>query len=101
MYSSGFRKSGWLKKYLAHLSDENPDGRVEPSKAKEATLVSLESLDGLLYQKSKRNGLLLGCPVLEGGLEGSKFEFSFPEKTGEALLVYLDTLFQTGLELVR
>ncbi len=74
---------------------------MEPSKAKVATVGSFESLEGLLYQKSKHNGLLLGCPVLEGGLEGSKFEFSFPEKTGEALLVYLDTLFQTGLELVR
>ena len=50
-----------------------------------------------LHQISKNNGLLLGCPVLEESGYDLIETLQFPEKSGDALMVYLDTWVEVGL----
>jgi len=94
MFSFATSNSGWLRRYLLDSLQQlhaqtHPSGVSEPS--------GLEDLHGLLHRTAKQNGLLMGCPVLEESRYRQLETFRFPEKSGDALMVYLDTLIEVGL----
>ena len=98
MFSFATSNSGWLRRYLLdslqHLhAQTQPSGVAEPS--------GLEELHGLLHRTAKQNGLLMGCPVLEESRYRQLETFRFPEKSGDALMVYLDTLIEVGLSFLN
>ncbi len=97
MFSLRFRKSGWLRNFLLSLA-EKPVGVPLKTRSTELSADFGDQLDQSLYQQVKKNGLLLGCPVVTVQLADQARELGFPEKTGETLLLYLDTLFKVSLE---
>ncbi|MDP6093554.1 MAG: LETM1 domain-containing protein [SAR324 cluster bacterium] len=97
MFSFAQSKSGWLRRYLLDRLQrfpEQPPRKRSPDTPKPS---ELEKVNGMLHQTAKQNGLLLGCPVLENSRYAQLEEFRFPEKSGDALMVYLDTLIDVGL----
>ena len=98
MFSFATSNSGWLRRYLLDSLQQlhtqtHPSGVAEPA--------GLEELHGLLHRTAKQNGLLMGCPVLEESRYRQLETFRFPEKSGDALMVYLDTLIEVGLSFLN
>ena len=98
MFSFATSNSGWLRRYLLDSlqllhAQIKPSGVAEPS--------GFEELHGLLHRTAKQNGLLMGCPVLEESRYRKLESFRFPEKSGDALMVYLDTLIEVGLSFLN
>ncbi|MEC7541019.1 MAG: hypothetical protein VX759_08585, partial [SAR324 cluster bacterium] len=98
MFSFATSNSGWLRRYLLN-SLQQLHAQTQPSGV--AVPAGFEELHGLLHRTAKQNGLLMGCPVLEESRYRQLETFRFPEKSGDALMVYLDTLIEVGLSFLN
>jgi len=96
MFTSNFRKTGWLKRYLIFrvstpfaipysYLDQVGEGLKE------------HNFDELLYTEVKEKGMLFGCPVISQNVKKLADKLNFPKQQGGSILLYLETLFSVAL----
>ena len=96
MVSLVFENTGWLNRYMSYRA-ATPFVLSEQYRNLAEGKNGEEIFDDCLYKEVKKNGILLGCPVITESLAEMAEEFDFPKQRGGTVLLYLETMFSVAI----
>ena len=96
MVSLAFEKTGWLNRYLSYRT-ATPFELTEQYRKLAEGKSDEEIFDNCLYAEVKKNGILLGCPVITESLTEMAEKLDFPQQRGGTVLLYLETMFSVAM----
>ena len=96
MVSLAFEKTGWLNRYLSYRA-ASPFALSEQYRNLAEGKSCEEIFDDCLYAEVKKNGILLGCPVITESLTEMAEKLDFPKQRSGTVLLYLETMFSVAM----
>ena len=96
MFFLNLKKSGWLKNYLLYrLKFPFLQNKIFFEQGGRNSLY--KNFDNYLYYVTKENGIIFGCPIITPSIKKLACKLKFPPKKGEAVMLFLETLFSIAL----